>query len=309
MRVNLTLQQLEAFLQVATTCNFRLAAEALHVSQPALSRTVRMAEQALKTRLFDRDTRHVEITPAGRELLPIARRILDEFDSAFSELAQFLEGRSGQVTMAALPSVGVALVPAAIAAFRARQPEVAFNLSEAPAEPLLNAVNEGLVDFAITVEPAPDRRLRYTHLFDDPFVLVCRRGDPLASHASASWSVFADHPFLASAFQSSIRPVTNAVFLQKGLQIRPAFEYPSVAAGGAMVAQGLGIMALPRLALQLIPTGALAVVPLQRPVIARRIGVVTRIGRSLSPVCSAFIESLPAQLAPAAAARRPRARE
>lgn len=81
MRVDITLQQLEAFVEVAKTTNFRAAAQALHVSQPALSRTVRIVEDLVGARLFDRDTRHVELTPAGRELLPIALRILENFNS------------------------------------------------------------------------------------------------------------------------------------------------------------------------------------------------------------------------------------
>ena len=62
MRINLTLQQLEAFVQVATTVNFRAAAQALHVSQPALSRTIKMIEDTIGARLFDRDTRHVAVS-------------------------------------------------------------------------------------------------------------------------------------------------------------------------------------------------------------------------------------------------------
>ena len=101
MRINLTLQQLQSFAEVAQRCNFREAAAALNVSQPALSRTIRMAEEALGTRLFDRDTRRVQLTPAGRELRPIAQRILAEFHGAFSDLAGFLAGRSGQVAVGA----------------------------------------------------------------------------------------------------------------------------------------------------------------------------------------------------------------
>lgn len=184
MRIKLTLQQLEAFEKVASLASFRAAAQALFVAQPALSRTIRLAEEILGTRLFDRDTRHVELTPSGRELLPIARRILQEFDSAFSELSQFMDGRRGQVAIAALPSVGVALLPREVAALSRQLPDVGFTLEEAAAEPLLKMVEDGRVDFGITVEPRADARLRYTHLLDDEFMLVCQRGDPLAQRKS-----------------------------------------------------------------------------------------------------------------------------
>lgn len=297
MRVNLTLQQLEAFEKVATVGSFRAAAQVLFVSQPALSRTIRVAEDILGTRLFDRDTRHVELTPAGHELLPIARRILQEFDSAFSELSQFVDGRRGHITVASLPSVGVAILPSVIAALRQELPDVGFTLEEAPAAPLLTLVDEGLVDFGIMVEPRDDSRLRYTHLFNDPFVLVCRRDDPLAQLKSTKWTAFAGRPYINSSSQGSIGPIVDAVLQQQGIKAMPAYEYPSVAACGAMVAEGLGITALPKLALGLVASSELTVVPLQSPLVNRRIGIVTRVGKSLSPVAARMVQHLVEHLA------------
>lgn len=290
MKTALNLQQLEAFAEVARTGNFRAAAQALHVSQPALSRTIRLAEHAVGTRLFDRDTRKVEITPAGRELLPIAQRILADFNGAFSELAQFLEGRSGHVTIAALPSAGVALLPPAIAAFRREHPQVEFSFLEGPAEVVRAAVHEGRADFGITVRPGPHQPLRYRHWMDDPFVLVCRADDPLAARSSVPWTVFAGQPFIASGSKSSIRPITEAAFTRKGLAVHQALEFPSVAAGGAMVLAGLGLTALPRLALHLLNHQGLATVPLTGPAMTRPIGLITRAGRSLSPVARSFMD-------------------
>lgn len=292
MKVHLTLQQLEAFVQVATLGNFRAAAQALFVSQPALSRTIRLAESLVGARLFDRDTRHVALTAAGQELLPIARRILGEFDNAFSELSQFMQGRSGRIALAALPSTGVALLPPAMAAFTRQRPQVEFTIHDASAQPLLQRIDEGSADIGLTVRPPPDARFVYEHLLDDPFVLVCRRDDALLAAAAADWSVFAQRPFVASSANSSIRPVTDAVFLQQGLGVRPAYECANIAIGGALVAAGLGITAVPRLALRLIDMAQLTVVPLAGPAVSRPIGIVTRVGRSLSPAAQGFREFL-----------------
>jgi LysR family transcriptional regulator, carnitine catabolism transcriptional activator len=293
LRVNLTLQQLDAFVRVALAGNFRAAAQHLHVSQPALSRTIKIVEAAIGARLFDRDTRHVALTPAGAELLPIAQRILDDFNNAFSDLSQFLAGRSGHVTVASLPSLGVAMLPRAIAAFRGPYPAVQFSLVEGPADALRAAVNDGSVDFAISVRPAPAQSLAFEPLRDDPFVMLCRRDAPMAARAAVPWTAFAGHPFIASSVRSSIRPLTDAAFLQKGMHVVPVLECPSVAGTGGLVAAGLGITALPRLALDLIkPDPQLVAVPLQRPVIVRSIGIVTRIGRSLSPASRAFMDAV-----------------
>lgn len=290
MRTNLTLQQLEAFVQIVATGSFRAAATHIGVSQPALSRTIRQAEQLLQARLFDRDTRNVEITAVGRELLPIAQRILREFDNSFGELGQFLQGHIGRVSIVTLPSAGVALIPRAIAAFRSRYPEVEFSLTEAPADALLAAIDEGRADFGLSVRPAPDRRLRYRHMINDPLMLLCRRDDPLATRDAVPWSAFASRPFIASQVSSSIRPITDAALLR--LAVSPSLEYPSVSACGALIGAGLGITALPRMALDLVRMEELAAVPLVRPQINRSIGLITRIGRTLPPVSHAFIETL-----------------
>ena len=292
MRIDLSLRQLEAFVQVATSGSFRQAALQLGQSQPALSSAIRRAEQTLGARLFDRDTRQVRITATGQELLPVARRILRDFDHALGDLGEFMAGRSGRVTVAALPSTSVALLPRAVAAFSRTHPQVVFSLVEATADALLAMVEEGRADFGLSVRPAPHQRLQYRHLHDDPMVLVCGRDDPLAARASVPWSVFATRPCIVSAPHSSIRPITDAVFMRLRTPVQPVMEFPSVAACGATVAAGLGISALPVLALELVNMAELATVPLARPAVTRPIGLVTRIGRSLPPVTRAFMDSL-----------------
>lgn len=292
MRIRITLAQLEAFAEVARAGSFRAAAQTLNVSQPALSRTIKIVEGVLEVRLFDRDTRHVEVTPAGKELLPIALRILENFNSSFSELSQFLEGRAGHVTVAALPSVGVALLSDAVAAFIQQRPQVQFAFLEGPAAFVRAAIADGRADFGISVRPDPQDSLEYQHLIDDPFVLLCRRDDAITQRSSASWSAFAERPFIGSGLGSSIRPVTDAVFLQKRLRITPTMEASSIAAAGALVAAGLGLTALPKLALHLIRNDELTSIPLQRPTMSRAIGLVTRVGRSLSPVARDFMHAI-----------------
>lgn len=292
MRIDLSLRQLEAFVAVARAGSFRRAALQLEQSQPGISRLIRQAEQNLGVRLFDRDTRRVEITAAGRELLPVAQRLLRDFDDSLGDFGAFLSGESGQVSAVALPSLSTALLPQAIAAFRGRHPKVGFSLSEAPAEALLKRVEDGRADLGLSVRPAPAQRLQYRHLLDDPFVLLCRRDDPLAQRDEVGWSVFSAQPCIVSAPRSSIRPVTDAVFMRQRVPPAPVLEYPSVAAAGALVAAGVGVTALPVLALRLLDMRELAAVPLRRPFMSRPIGVVTRIGRSLPPATQAFISSL-----------------
>jgi DNA-binding transcriptional LysR family regulator len=291
MRIRLTLAQLEAFLHVAEHCSFRGAARTLNISQPALSRTVRLTEEALQTRLFDRDTRRAKLTPAGEELLPIARRILREFENSFTELSHFILGGTGRVTIAALPSIAVSTLPKAIAAFREHNPEVAFVLKDNNAAVLLDHLNDGTADFAITVQPVAKDRFEFRPVVDDEFMLVCRSDDPFASAPDASWKAFEARPLIAISGTSSIRAITDEAMRAEGVVARAAFEVSSWTVAARLVEQGLGIAAMPGLTTKLADFSELAFRPL-RPQVNRRIGIVTVRGRTLSPISTRFLSYL-----------------
>lgn len=298
MRINPTPQQLVCFLRVADTGSFSEAARQLAVSQPALSRTIKLMEEALGARLFDRDTRNVVLTPAGAELKPLAQRLTAEFDGAFGELAQFVAGRRGRVTIAALPSIAAVLLPPAIAAFRLDHPKVEILIRDGLSGSVVDAVIDGHAELGLTVQPTPSDRLVYRPLTSDGFGLVCRAEDPLARRKSVPWSVFADHRFIAMAPASSVRAMTDAAFLQAGLAIPPLYECAFLATTGHLVAAGLGVTALPRLTLPLVGAAGLVWRPLTRPAIRREIGVVTRAGRARSPAGESFLAELERQGTP-----------
>ncbi|WP_170235551.1 LysR family transcriptional regulator [Verticiella sediminum] len=293
VRIPLTPQQLKAFVHLAEAASFRVAAARAHVSQPALSRTIQHIEAVVGARLFDRDTRSVALTAAGRELLPMARRIVAEFDDTFADLVQFVEGRGGRVVIGMLPSMGVHVLPRAIAEFRAAYPGVLFRLRGMSAAPLLAAVEAGEVDFAVGTQPPAGRYLTFTRLGLDEFVLVCREDDPLARERSAAWAVLRTRPLIAVSPSSSIRPLTDTAFAQAGLSITPAYECEGeLSICGALVREGLGVMVVPRLATCLLGGGPIAAVPLRRPTVRRAVGIVERKGRSLSAAAQRFRDQL-----------------
>ena len=301
MSISLTPQQLSGFLQVAATGSFSEAARMLNVSQPALSRTVRTIEEVVGERLFDRDTRNVILTPAGEALRPIAERLVAEFADGFSELAQFVAGKRGRITIAALPSLAAALLPSVLRRFRLQYPGVEFLILDGPSISVLDLVTQRRADLGLTVQPPPDEGLTYRPLLSDEFGLVCRADDGLATaEEPLGWSVFADRPFIAMAASSTVRATTDAAFVQTGIAVTPLYECATLGTAGHLVASGLGITALPRLTIPLIATD-LVWRPLTQPLLHRHIGVVTPKRRSLAPAARAFLDGL---LAEAEAANR-----
>jgi len=286
-------------LRVAEMGSFSEAARRLAVSQPALSRTIRLLEEGLGVRVFDRDTRNVALTPAGAELKPIAERLMAEWRSAFGELSQFVAGRRGRITVAALPSAAAVLLPPAIEIFRSEHPHVEFRIRDGLSGSVLQAVADGEAEMGLTVQPTPTENLIYRPLMADAFGLVCRRDGPMfralgrpRPGEGVPWSVFDAHPFIAMAPKSSVRAMTDAAFLRAGLAVTPLYECAFLGTAGSLVAAGLGITALPRLTMPLVAAKHLAWRPLVRPTVRRAIGVVTRAGRTLSPAAAEFLATL-----------------
>lgn len=289
MSIRLKHHQLDCFLAVVEAGSFTRAADRLAVSQPALSRTIKVMEDIIGARLFDRDTRNVSLTPVGRELTSLAKRVVSEIDGVTGELARFVEGRRGRVTVAALPSVAAALLPQAIVAFSTSSPEVDIRIRDGLSDKVLAAVETGEADFGLTVQSQPDGKLKHTPLCSDEFGLVCRNDDPLLRCKEPTWSVFKDRPFIAMASDSSVRRATDAAFLQAGIQTTSLYECSSLSTTGHLIAGGMGISALPRLARPLIGVANLAWRRLEGPLIVRMIGIVVRSDRTLSPAAAKLL--------------------
>jgi LysR family transcriptional regulator, carnitine catabolism transcriptional activator len=124
--MGLTLHQLAVFVRVARSGSFTQAARDMLLSQPVLSRTVRDVERAAGTRLLERTTRSVTLTPDGREFLATATDILASYDAGMSRFAAYRAGDRGTITVSALPSIAASLLPAVISGFLTGHPDVRF---------------------------------------------------------------------------------------------------------------------------------------------------------------------------------------
>ena len=123
-RINFALEDLQAFVATADKGSFRVAAETLHISQPALSRRIDKLEKTLGPRLLERTTRRVETTAIGKQFLEEARAALDILDSAVFRLGDEAALQRGLVTVAAIPSAAMHLLSDAIGIFAGRHPGV-----------------------------------------------------------------------------------------------------------------------------------------------------------------------------------------
>lgn len=299
MRNNVSLSTLRLFLRVAQTGSFSETARLEHVSQPALSRTIRMLEEQLEVRLFDRDTRNVSLTSAGAQLEPIAERLINDYDLAFCDLAKTLSGERGRVTVGALPSVAAAFLPRVLARFHSERPQVEVRVEDNLSGALIEMLQDRRIDFAVTIAPEQGSRLDFQPLISDDFLLVVRRGDPLDGPTPIPWEALTGARFIAMSTASSVRRMTDTAFARAGVEVRPLYECAHVSTVGGLIRAGLGVSALPASTLPLMQSPEISTRPLSQPSVSRPIGLVMLRARSLSPPAEALMNSIKE------AARRP----
>lgn len=291
----LTLPQLSAFLKLAETSSFREAATQLGVSQPALSRTIQHIETRIGARLFDRDTRTVMLTPAGERLRPAAIRLLEEYETVFRELHEFVEGREGVIRIATLPSVASALLPKAIMNFQSRYPNVRFDIWEDVGEPVHQIVRERGVDIGIAPPPQIAGELRYQTLLKDSLVFVSRVDDPLAQADVHNWNVFSDRRFISTSEETGLRQMVESAMTQAGVMVECLFNCKQPTTVASLIIAGQGISALTHLTIEQIASPLLTWRPLVDPMVSRSIGIVRHNGRSLSPAAQLFVREVERQ--------------
>jgi DNA-binding transcriptional LysR family regulator len=301
--MDVNLRQVRAFMAVARFGSFTRAAQLLHLSQPALTVQIRQLEQGLGVRLFDRNTRTVSLTAVGRELIPAFQRLLQEFDAVVVNAKDLSAKRHGVVRLACLPSFASTILPGIIAGFRRRHPRVSFVLKDAVGKRILAMVRADEVDFGIGVADAEEPGLETLYLMQDRMHVVYPARHPLARTRKVTLETVQQYPLVLMDPDSSVRAIVDAAFARTGKLAMPACEATYMSSAIGMVRAGLGVTVLPSTAMELRANPRLRSKPIEDPGLTRRIAIVRKARRSLSPATESFIDEL---LAATPASKRPR---
>lgn len=285
-----TLLDFRAVLIIASAQSFRTAADQLGISPSALSRQITALEAKLHTRLFDRDTRNVEITDQGRFFARIAERMVNTVEDGIAEFESYKAARQGHVTIAGLPSVTASFLPGILSIFSADYPDINLRIMDALSDDILDAVEMGEADIGFTAGTVTARsRLSFQPLMTDEFVALGIPDGPLREDRSYGWAELIAMPQIVMARGTSVRELIDGTCLQSGTTLTPRFEVSHLGTAGALVSAGLGITVLPRLTLQVLRIDGLVIRDIEDFGARRRIGLVRRTGRTLSPAASAFL--------------------
>lgn len=272
--MNPSIQQLRVFVAVAHSRSLAEASEQVHLSQPAISIALRKLEENVGGALFTRTSRQLALTPEGEAFLPVAVRLLNDWNEAFEDLNDRFSKQRGKVTVAALPTLAAGLFPRVIKRFHEAYPRINLSLHDVLADQINQMVREGRADFGLSVPPSDADNLTFEPVLEDSYVAVCPCGHPLLAQSSVFWSQLAAYPFIGINRLSSSRQDIDHIMQSVGERLDILCDARQIATVGRMVAAGLGVSVLPSLSFRQISTDGIEHRPLIEPTIRRELGIV-----------------------------------
>lgn len=288
--MNVSLRQLRAFLAVARTSSFTLAAESLYITQSALSGLIKELEQTMGVRLVDRSTRRVNLTEAGERLYPMLDAVLQDLDEVLHRVVDPRTMQSGVVRVAASQLLASTLMPDLIAGYQAQYPLSSVKLVDTPVEGVMARVFSGEVELGIGPEREPNSDITSTRLFDGPFMAVFPDDHPLAKVERLRWAHLADYPVITLQGQFTERLIQDLRTEASSEIFTPSAEVAYMSTALSMVKAGLGVTLCIPYAASLVELYGLKMGLLGSPEVHRNFDVFTRRGRSLSPAAQNFLD-------------------
>lgn len=285
--------QLEGFIETARRHNLSRAAEALHVTQPALTARLKSLEEELGSPLFDRSHRGMRLTAAGQAFLPYAERALAAMDEGRTLVAEHASGSAGLLSIGTAPAVGAYVLPGLLARYVRRLPAVRLAVQTGHSEEIVDAVARGELDIGL-IRELHHPGVQAHALYEDELILVVPPVHEFAHEPELDLARLADATLIMFDRASSYYDLTNATFRAAGVAPRGTIALDNIEAAKQMVRQGLGVALLPHTAVAAdVARGTLREVGLrgvQR--MRRRIIAVRRAGSQPSPALVGFLDVL-----------------
>jgi DNA-binding transcriptional LysR family regulator len=286
---NITFRQIRVFTEVARRLSFVRAAEALHLTPPAVTMQVKELEASLGLPLFDRQGRSVSLTTTGEYFLVYARRLLSTLKDAEDAMARFKRVETGVLNIG-LVSTAKYFVPRLLARFREEHAGVEARLQVAGnREQLVAQLHAGEVDLAIMGRPPKELATRSEPFAAHPLVFVGPPGHPLVTAEHVVPEALADHPFIVREPGSGTRKAMEDFFRAQHVAPHIAMEMSSneTIKQAVMAGMGLSFLSLHTIGLEM-RHGLIAIVEVEGTPIMRTWNLVHLLSKLLSPAAEAF---------------------
>jgi len=288
----LELTRLKVFCEVASHGSFTKAAEILGYAQPSISHHIAQLERELGAQLFDRQPRRLQLTDAGQVFLDYARPVLVQLADAQREVLETVKSGGGTLRLAAFPTAAATLMPVAAGPFRSRRPNVELSLTEADPPVAVPSLVAGECDLAIVYDypalgAASDPAVELEPLFGDQMAVAVPVGHRYSKRTSIPLEALADEQWI-TPHDSMCRDALVLACRNAGFSPHTVSMTNDYMAMQGLVAAGVGVALLPRLAVAIARRPGVVVIPLADPVIERVTFVATRRGSYRSSAADAF---------------------
>ena len=278
------LRDLELFVAVADCGSIARAAERAHTVPSAISKRLSDMEDMLGTPLITRGTRGIALTAAGHTLLTRARLLLAQATQLEDEIASYALGARGHVRLFANISAIVEFLPAALASFLQRYPDIRLHLEEHVSDVIARAVAENVADLGIVSDTPDVEGLQQWPFRRDELVVVTKPDSAIAGREQVLFAECLETPFVGLHTSSALHRQLVRAASEAGRAFEPRIQVTSFDAVCSMVAAGLGIGIVPRTATSAYTTSlGLTAVPLADAWAQRELSLCARSLDSLSP--------------------------
>ncbi|MGI6238787.1 MAG: LysR family transcriptional regulator [Christensenellales bacterium] len=285
----MTIRHLRIFVAVCEEGSITKAGHKLFMAQPTVSFAVSELEKHYGIRLFDRISRRLHLTDAGRRLLPYARHIVSMFDEMESGTRNMDD--SGTLRIGTSITIGNCLLPGFLREFAKSKPGVTVRVQIDNSERIERAAIDNRIDFGL-IEGVTHEPLLISEAFqDDELALLFAPGHRWAAQTSVAPEELKDEPFLMRERGSAGREILESALLLRGIEIEPAWESISTQAILQAVAGGFGVAVLPRLlAAPYLAQGAIATRPIEGVSLKRKFAVIYHKNKYITEVMQQFID-------------------
>jgi len=291
------LKHLNYFVAVAEAGSFTQAARKLHVTQPSLSKMVRLLEEDLGVQLIDRSSKQIELTDAGMTILRSAKHIIQSFERMSSDLEEVVKLKKGTLRLGIPPMVGGYFLPSIIEKFLTHYPEIRLHVIEQGGKSLEHDIIQGELDFGMVILPVKDiERYHILPCINEDLRLVVHSEHRLASQHTIRMSQLEQEPFIMFRKDFTIHHLIREQCEAAGFEPRIVFESSQWDFMTEMVAAKYGITLLPERICQQLDPKRFASISIVQPSIPWQLSMIWRKDKYLSFASREWIRFMESEL-------------
>jgi len=276
------IRHLTYFIEVATHRSFTKAAQSLHITQPSISKMIKLLEEELDVILFYRSAKQIELTDAGKALLYQSQQIVNSFQNLTSDLADVINSKKGAITIGLPPMVGARFFPQIISDFTTLHPQISLTLLEVGSEKVQVGIDDGSLDIGVVMLPIDETTFEMFPIIDQPMMLIVHPEHQLAKQSLVELKQLKDENFILfrKSFTLHDRIITKCI--ESGFSPNIVFKSSHWDFIAEMVAINFGVALLPKVICQDLDPTRIKIISIAEPMIHWQLGVIWKKDRYLS---------------------------